>query len=521
MRAPAVVPLVVCCAGMAVGARGSRSGGAAETAALAGHLRALYEKPGGPGERWGHRPRPVTLADGSQVPRESAYRDDPRFASAAAWLLQTGRDDDAPLAAWLLASAPAAQRGEAARVLRGALAHRDPLVVVEAARGLAAVGGAEDAALLRALAARSDAAAVRGAALWAADRLAAPPAPPEPRLAPGFRRGVCWWYEGQDRDQGRASFATLRSLGVDSISIHTWEPRQRSAREPDFAEASPRWTIPHLPALVARAHEAGLQVMYKPHLEMARRRLTREEEVVVRGPDGPARREALRKLEAEREARGWHGAIEMSSEEAWRAWFANYEAYLLDHARRAQEAGADLFCVGREIDRTVLRREADWRRLIARVRTVYRGPLTYSAHHDTFGELGFWDALDFVGVAAYFPLDRSEAPDASALDAGWAAVLPRLEAVARRTGRPLLLTEVGYPALGGAAREPWNEGPGPADPWLQARCYEAALRAAAGKPWLRGSYFWLWEGVSQPPFRDRSFTMQGKPAAFVMASFYR
>ena len=218
---------------------------------------------------------------------------------------------------------------------------------------------------------------------------------------------------------------------------------------------------------------------------------------------------------------GWHGDIEMRDEAGWRAWFANYEAWLLDHARRAQAAGVDAFCVGREIDRTVLRREGDWRRLIAQVRSVYKGPLTYSAHHDTFDALGFWDALDFVGVAAYFPLSRDADPAPAALDAGWSAALTRLEAVAKRTGRPVLLTEVGYPAVGGAAREPWSETRGPADPWLQARCYEAALRAAAGRPWLQGSYFWLWEGASPPPFRDRSFTIKGKPAAFVMAAYYR
>jgi hypothetical protein len=493
MRAYAVALLLALSAGPAAGPRA----GDGEAAALAVRLRALYEVPGGPGERWGHGPRLVTLADGTQAPRDAAYRDHPRFVEAAAWLLDSGQGDDAALGAWLLGSAAPGQRAAAEAALRRALGHRDPLAVLEAARGLAAVGGPRAPALLRSLARRSDREAVRGAAAWAADRLAGGgPRGAAPRLAPGFRRGVCWWFEGQDRDQGRASFAALRSLGVDSISIHTWEPRQRAVDEPDFTEASPRWTMAHLPALVARAHEAGLKVMYKPHLELSRRRFGGE-------------------------TSAWHGAIEMRDEAGWRAWFANYEAYLMDHARRAQEAGADLLCVGREIDRTVLRREADWRRLIARVRTVYHGPLTYSAHHDTFAELGFWDALDFVGVAAYFPLSQAPDPDAAALDAGWAAVLPRLEALSRRTGKPVLLTEVGYPALPGAAREPWSEARGPADPWLQARCYEAALRAAAGRPWLQGAYFWLWEGVSQPPFRDRSFTIQGKPAAFVMSAYYR
>jgi hypothetical protein len=56
--------------------------------------------------------------------------------------------------------------------------------------------------------------------------------------------------------------------------------------------------------------------------------------------------------------------------------------------------------------------------------------------------------------------------------------------------------------------------------WLQARLYEAALNAMAAPRWLRGAFFWLWEGTAQPPFRDPSFSIRGKPAAFVMARWY-
>jgi arabinogalactan endo-1,4-beta-galactosidase len=306
----------------------------------------------------------------------------------------------------------------------------------------------------------------------------------------GFHKGVSWWHSEARRDGGAASFQTLASLGVDWVSIHTWDPLQRAVDDPKLIEPDRRFAIRDLDVLVRNAHAAGLRVMVKPHLEMRRHG-------------------------------EWHNLIEMRSDVDWRQWFEGYGRYLLDHARQAQAAGADMFCVGRELDRTVLRREADWRRLIARVREVFRGPLVYSANFDSYEGVGFWDALDYVGVSAYFSLSADGDPGVEALEAGWARTLPRLEEVSRRYQRPVLLTEVGYPASRGAAATPWAEGGPPADPWLQARCYEATLRAVADRPWIRGAFWWLWEGTSQPPFRDPSYSIQGKPASFVLARWYR
>ena len=87
--------------------------------------------------------------------------------------------------------------------------------------------------------------------------------------------------------------------------------------------------------------------------------------------------------------------------------------------------------------------------------------------------------------------------------------------------RPVLFTELGYPAVAGAAEKPWLERPGSADVWFQARLYGAALQAISEARFVRGAFFWLWEGTTQPPFRDPSFSIQGKPAAFVMADWYQ
>jgi len=84
----------------------------------------------------------------------------------------------------------------------------------------------------------------------------------------------------------------------------------------------------------------------------------------------------------------------------------------------------------------------------------------------------------------------------------------------------VLLTEVGFPSVAGAARAPWREDRAPADVWLQARCYDATLRALARRPWIEGAFFWLWERTARPPFRDPSHAIVDKPASFTMARWY-
>jgi hypothetical protein len=498
-------------------------------AALANSLRALYASPGEPGERWRRRPAEVVLDDGTRVPREAAYRDHPAFVPAAARLLQSTQGDDALLGAWLLGTAADASREPAAAALAGALGHSDPRVRFEAARALGVVGASPAVPSLRALVSGGQP-PERGAAVWAMQRIAergqeSPPSvSPGDRasLAAGFCRGVNWWFEEDRGDAGAASFAKLRRLGVDWVSIHTWDPLQRSVHSPEWAEPRRPLAIPSLKELVRNAHAEGLKVMVKPHLEMRGYEPTPAEMRVLRGPDEAARKELLKRLRAEwaGKPRVWHNDIEMKSEADWREWFSRYEAYVLGYVRQATEAGADAFCVGRETDKAAVQREADWRRLIGRVREGFKGPLTYSANFDSYARIPFWDALDVIGVSAYFPLADGKAPSAEHLAVAWEEIMAPLEAFARRQNRRVVFTEIGYPAVSSAARRPWDDASGPADVGLQAWLYEAALQAIASRPFMAGTFFWLWEGVARPPFRDASFSIQDKPASFVMARWY-
>lgn len=480
-----------------------------EARALAAKLRDLYARRGRDAERWGGR-SPTVEISGVAVPRRLAYRDDRLFPAACAELLE-GPVSDARLGAWLLEGTTSLHRDVAVRVARGNLDHADPVVRFHLIKSLLELG---DAATVVKATAGSATPHDAGLRLMAAAESGV-------RVPRASTPGACFWFEGHEGDFGAAQFRRLARFGVREVSIHTFDPLQQGKHHPVLREARRGFSVPDLTAWVRAAREQQIEVTFKPHLELGFRRLSDAERKIL-SEGSESERQGLRAaIEKERAAAGWHGDIEMKSDADWRLWFQGYSAYLLGHARSAAEAGSSGFCVGREIDRTVLGREDLWRALIAQVREVFKGRLVYSAHNDTFDRLPFWDALDVIGVSAYPQVATDLPPRMSAVRDGWSAFVARCEALATRAGRPLAWTEVGYPAVDTAAREPWREDTSEANVILQSELLGAALDAAKRSPSIRGTSVWLWEGVSDPPFRDRSFTIQDKPAAYAMAAAYR
>ena len=225
----------------------------------------------------------------------------------------------------------------------------------------------------------------------------------------------------------------------------------------------------------------------------------------------------------------WRKDIAMVSEQDWQAWFANYRTFILHYARLAQEQDMAGLCIGTELAGTV-EREGEWRALIAEIRSLYSGKLTYAANwHDEFERVPFWDALDWIGIQAYFPLSKSPSASVDELIEGWQPHLVKMAEVARRTQKPVIITEMGYRATPDAAIEPWlwpERGlkASPEGLVMQARCYEAYFKAVWNQPWLLGTYIWKWHpsmGLAEPPRElNIGFSPQHKPALEVLRRYY-
>ena len=289
-------------------------------------------------------------------------------------------------------------------------------------------------------------------------------------------RGVTISCQTWGREWGFDGFADelsdLKSLGANWVAIHPYARigadgsvagLGQDALDPD---APPEWLA--VPLRQARRHGMGLLI--KPHLAYWGSPFS------------------------------WRGAIEFADPDANERFWREYSDWIVALARVTSEA--DAFSVGTELDR-LLADEDRWRALITRVRAVSAAQLTYAANWDAFERVGFWDALDAVGVQAYFPLAPG-APgadfelDSKALRRSWREVLTSLRRVSERSGKPVVFTELGYHPSPFPASRPWDDATAKGEDWEVARRLQLELLRvsldvlAEEASWLRGAFLWKW-----------------------------
>jgi hypothetical protein len=318
-------------------------------------------------------------------------------------------------------------------------------------------------------------------------------------FADGPHRGMSYAHamrggRGYGSEESARSLQRLADLGVEWISITPFG-FQREAAAPGFrwfapGSRGPGETDDRLQAVTRQAHALGMKVMLKPHIWL---------------------RPPL-----------WPGSIEAGSEADWQAWFRNYEEFTGHYAALAQQAGMDVFCVGNELAKTTVR-DADWRRVITVARKHYAGPLTYGAEAEEVFRVPFWDALDFIGVSAYYPLVDAPSSGRAALAQAWSPLIERLAALSARHRRKVVFTELGYRSASYGAWRHWEiTDAAPVDLRAQAEAYEAFFLAVWPQPWFGGVYWWKWFSYrdhSGPASND--FEMENKPAELVVQRHYR
>jgi hypothetical protein len=244
--------------------------------------------------------------------------------------------------------------------------------------------------------------------------------------------------------------------------------------------------------VINQAHSLGMKVMLKPHLDLAN------------------------------DLSHWRGDIGQGfSESDWTAWFSSYATFINHYAQLAQTAGADQFCIGTELVSTDFR-AADWQSVIAGVRGLFTGPITYAANQGSEGALSWWDKVDFIGVDAYYHLTDKNDPTLDELKAAWAPRVASLKTLSENWGKQILFTEIGYPSLDGANREPWNgQVSNVIDLQEQADLYQALFESFFNQTWFAGIFWWTWE---TDPFDggpcDPKATPHDKPAEAVLRAWY-
>ena len=204
----------------------------------------------------------------------------------------------------------------------------------------------------------------------------------------------------------------------------------------------------------------------------------------------------------------------LTNDAEWDAFFVSYGDFLLPLAAIAQARGVAYFSLGDELDVVWSTQAVRLRSLIARVRLAYKGAITASSNGRTLGTIAWWDAVDFIGHNAFWPLGSDYAPvgqppSVASLADAWTPIISILANISSTNGgKRILITAAGTQSKINCHIRPWGSGSptvsdgndqGDVSAWAvaydmtcQANVYAATLQALPPQDWLEGLYFWRW-----------------------------
>ncbi|MBX4204584.1 MAG: NPCBM/NEW2 domain-containing protein [Candidatus Doudnabacteria bacterium] len=254
-----------------------------------------------------------------------------------------------------------------------------------------------------------------------------------------------------------------------------------------------------LKAAVDYAHSLGLAVNLKPHLD--------NHDTTWRADINPSDRNA---------------------------WFTNYGLILNHYGLIAQENHVEMITIGTELihmasENLNSTNTQNWKNLIANLRSIYTGKLTYSANwdigswRDEVDYIGFWPELDYIGISAYYHIGSTCNDSLSDLQSAWNNInISRVKPLADKYGKPIIFTEVGYRSVDCALTHPasWSM-TGPVDLQEQINGYQSLFDYWKDYPYFAGVQFWDWSTNPNAGGTSNSdFTPQGKPALNTIKSWF-
>lgn len=246
---------------------------------------------------------------------------------------------------------------------------------------------------------------------------------------------------------------------------------------------------------VRRAHARGLRVLLVPHLWV--------------------------------ESGEWRALIDPGTDAGWDQWSQSYGRYVLGWAEVAQASGVDMMAAGVELRSWVTTARApSFVRLVADLRRVYKGPLTYSANWDDVEHTVVYGELDAIGINAFYPLGYHEGASAQELWEGGERVRKRVRELAESWEKPVYFSEMGYTTRPDPAIKPWEWPDGMrnvhVDQKAQADAYRALLGPLLQEPSFGG--FFVWRTYADPDDASQEaewgFSPRGKMAELVLRDVF-
>lgn len=228
----------------------------------------------------------------------------------------------------------------------------------------------------------------------------------------------------------------------------------------------------------------------------------------------------------------WRARIDFPDEnyygrqDYWEDWFDHYSAFMLYYAEVAEDTGCEMLCIGCEMLGTE-RKESYWRALIEKVRKVYHGLITYNTNHGNEDKVSWFDALDYIGTSAYYPVAKRPGDSIESMQKEWEKVRDHLSVLSKKLNKKIIFMEIGCRSAKGCAMIPWdfmhNEYPRSEEE--QSNFYESCLRVFAKEEWFAGFFWWDWSTViyhtQEEADQDCDFNIHLKKAEEVVKKWYK
>ena len=219
------------------------------------------------------------------------------------------------------------------------------------------------------------------------------------------------------------------------------------------------------------------------------------------------------------------GKIKMTNDADWLTLEKTYSDFILTYAKVAQDNNVAIYCIGTELELFVKSRPQYWLTLIQKVKTIYKGKLTYAANWDEYPKTSFWKELDYIGIDGYFPLSDAKTPKVPVLKKKWQKHKKLMKKHADSLERKVLFTEFGYRSVDFAAAKPWEVDYNKTSVNLEGQviAIQVLFDELWYENWFAGGFIWKWfiDYEESGGVDDPRFTPQNKPAEEIIRAFYK
>jgi hypothetical protein len=218
----------------------------------------------------------------------------------------------------------------------------------------------------------------------------------------------------------------------------------------------------------------------------------------------------------------WSAFVHFSTNAQEQQWFESYWQTVKPYAEAAQQYGIEQFAIGTEYRWLEQNAPASlWNGLIGEISQVFHGTVTYDMDWTSLAySPPSWmrnPLLKMIGISSYAPVvNYAVRVDPAQMRNLWARKSQRdIDNFSIAVGKPILLSEIGFPNCEVALYQPWNSScSAPQDQQEQAAATDAALANIISDRHILGTFFWGWDNA-------RDFNLINVQAASVIMKYYK